>query len=136
MIKMVVIILLSINKNSNEFNNENKSNNSHNFNKHNKHKLPFTDHLKAYILNSLPTKSHTNQPRYTLSDCLELDKSLTESANPMLFSISKQSYPKLPGQLMLITWVISLIITPKDKTKSNPLPREKVRILSKSVVSF
>ena len=35
MIKMVVIILLSINKNSNEFNNENKSNNSHNFNKHN-----------------------------------------------------------------------------------------------------
>ena len=37
---------------------------------------------------------------------------------------------------MLITRVISRANTPKDKTKSNPLAREKVGILSKSVVSF
>ena len=54
----------------------------------------------------------------------------------MLFSISKQSFTKLPGQLILMTGVISEILTPKDKIKSNPLATEKVRILSKSVVSF
>ena len=54
----------------------------------------------------------------------------------MLFSISKQSFPTLPGQLMSMTGVISGAVTPKDKTKSNPLAREKVRILSKSVVSI
>ena len=72
----------------------------------------------------------------TLSDCLELEKSLTKSPNPMLFSISKQSFPKLPGQQMPITGVKSGVVTPKDKIKSNPLAREKVRILSKSVVNF
>ena len=52
----------------------------------------------------------------------------------MLFSISEQSFSKLPSQLIPMTEVISGVITPKDKTKSNPLSREKVRILSKSVV--
>ena len=37
---------------------------------------------------------------------------------------------------MSMTGVISEVITPKDKTKSNPLARLKVRIFSKSVVSF
>ena len=37
---------------------------------------------------------------------------------------------------MPMTGVISGVITPKDKTKSNPLARLKVRIFSKSVVSF
>ena len=54
----------------------------------------------------------------------------------MLFSISKQSFPKLSGQLMLMTDVISGVVTPKGKTKSKPLAREKVRILSKFVVRF
>ena len=54
----------------------------------------------------------------------------------MLFSISKQSFPTLPGKLMSMTGVISGVVTPKDKTKSNPLAREKVRIFSKSVVRF
>ena len=54
----------------------------------------------------------------------------------MLFSISKQSFPKLPGQLMLMTGVNSGVATPKDKIKSNPLAREKIRILSNFVVSF
>ena len=34
------------------------------------------------------------------------------------------------------TSVIKGFVTPKDKTKSNSLARQKVRILSKSVVSF
>ena len=54
----------------------------------------------------------------------------------MFFSISKQSFPTLPGQLMFMTGVISGVVTPKDKTKSNPLAREKVSFLSISVVSF
>ena len=37
---------------------------------------------------------------------------------------------------MSMTGVVSGVVTPKDKTKSNPLAREKVRILSKSVVSL
>ena len=37
---------------------------------------------------------------------------------------------------MPMTGVISGVVTPKDKTKSNPLARLKVRIFSKSVVSF
>ena len=54
----------------------------------------------------------------------------------MFFSISKQSYPKLLGQLIPMTGVISEVVTHKDETKSNPLARKKVRILSKSVVAF
>ena len=37
---------------------------------------------------------------------------------------------------MPMTGAISRVVTPKDKTKSNSLAREKVRIFSKSVVSF
>ena len=37
---------------------------------------------------------------------------------------------------MLMTGVISGVVTPKDKTKSNPLANEKVRSITKSVVSF
>ena len=93
--------------------------------------------LKACILNSFLTKSQTIQPRQTLSDHLGLEKSLTKSPNFMLYSISKQSFPKLTGQLMPITVVISEVVTPTGKTKSNPLAREKkVRILSKSVIDF
>ena len=54
----------------------------------------------------------------------------------MLFSISKQAFPKIEANLMPITRVTSAVVTPKDKTKSNPLARLKVRILSKSEVSF
>ena len=55
----------------------------------------------------------------------------------MFFSISKYSFPKIQGQLiMLMIEVISGVVTPKDKTKSNFLARLKVRIFSKSVVSF
>ena len=49
----------------------------------------------------------------------------------MLFSISK-IFPKVEGQLMPMTGVITGVVTPKDKTKSNPVAREKVRIFSKS----
>ena len=54
----------------------------------------------------------------------------------MLFSILNKSFPKLERQLIPVTGVISGVVPPKDKSKSNPLAREKVRILSKSVVSF
>ena len=37
---------------------------------------------------------------------------------------------------MPMTGVISGVVTPKDKTKSNPLAGLKVRIFWKSVVSF
>ena len=37
---------------------------------------------------------------------------------------------------MPMTGFISGVVTPKDKTKSNPLAREKVRILSKSFPVF
>ena len=70
-----------------------------------------------------------------LSDHLELE-SLMKGANPILFSISKDSFPRIQGQLMPMTGVISGVTTPKDKTKSNPLARLKVRIFSKSVASF
>ena len=48
------------------------------------------------------------------SDALKLEKSLTKSLNPILFSISKQTFPKIQGQLMPMTEVISGVITPKD----------------------
>ena len=54
----------------------------------------------------------------------------------MLFSISKQTFPKIEGHLMPMTGVISDVVTPEDKTKSNHLGSLKVRILSKSEVSF
>ena len=70
-----------------------------------------------------------------LSDRLELE-SLMKGPNPTLFTISKDSFPRIQGQLMPMTGVISGVTTPKDKSKSNPLTRLKVRIFSKSVVSF
>ena len=48
----------------------------------------------------------------------------------------KESFLNVPGQLMPMAGVISGVVTHKDKIKSNPLGREKVRILSKCVVSF
>ena len=50
----------------------------------------------------------------------------------MLFSISKQTFSKIQGQLMPMIGVV----TPKDKTELNPLARLKVKIFSKTVVSF
>ena len=37
---------------------------------------------------------------------------------------------------MLMTGVISGVVTPKDKARSNTLANEKVRSITKSVVSF
>ena len=54
----------------------------------------------------------------------------------MSFSASKHSFPRIQGQLMPITEVISGVVTPRDKTKSNHLARLKVMIFSKSLVSF
>ena len=70
----------------------------------------------------------------TLSNRLELEKSLIKSSNPMLFRIWKQTFPKIQCQLMPMTGVIIGVVTPKDKTKSNPFAKLKVRIFSKSVV--
>ena len=54
----------------------------------------------------------------------------------MLLSISKHSFSRIQGQLMPMTGVISGVVTPKDKNKSNHLARLKVRIFSKSVIGF
>ena len=51
--------------------------------------------------------------------------SLTKSPNPMLFSISKQTFPKLPSPLTPM--IISGVVKPTDKRKSNLLARQKVR---------
>ena len=51
----------------------------------------------------------------------------------MLFSISKHSFPRIQGQLMRMTGFISGVVTPKDKTKSNPLARLKIRIFSMGI---
>ena len=98
--------------------------------------LAFTDCLESCTRNSFPTKSHPNQPRQTQSDCLKLGKGLTESPNPMLFTMSTQTSPIVPSELILMTGVISRVVTPKDKAKSNPLLRQKGRIFSESVVTF
>ena len=54
----------------------------------------------------------------------------------MLLSIRKHSFSRIQGQLTHMNGVISGIATPKDKTKSNPLNRIKVRIFSKSEAVF
>ena len=54
----------------------------------------------------------------------------------MLFSISKDSFPKMQVQVMPMTGVISGVIKPKNKTKSNSLARLKVRIFSKICGEF
>ena len=54
----------------------------------------------------------------------------------MLFSISNETFPKIQGQLIAMTRFISGVVTPKDKTDSNPLAILKVRIFSKDVVSL
>ena len=64
---------------------------------------------------------------YTLSDRLQVEKSFAKSPNPMLFSRSKQTFPKTEANLMSMTRVTSGVVTPKDNTKSNPLARLKVR---------
>ena len=63
-------------------------------------------------------------------------KNSYQISNSILFSISKHYFSKIQSQLMIITGFISRMVTPKDKSKSNPLARLKVRIFSKSVVSF
>ena len=65
-------------------------------------------------------------------------KSVENNQNNITYinNLSKHFLPKMPSQLLPITWVISEIITPKDKAKSELLAREKVRILSKSVLGF
>ena len=57
-------------------------------------------------------------------------------SSAMVLSIWKHSFPRIQGQLMPMTRVISGFVTPKDKTKSNPLPRIKVRMFWKIVVGF
>ena len=73
---------------------------------------------------------------YTLSDRLQVEKSFAKSPNPMLFSRSKQTFPKTEANLMPMTRITCWFVTPKDKTKSNPLASLKVMMLSKSDVSF
>ena len=83
----------------------------------------------------LPRRLHSKEPPNQIShksikedpiNFLELKRSLTKSPNPMLFSISKLSFPKIHGELMPMIGVIKGVITRKDQTKSNPLARVKV----------
>ena len=67
---------------------------------------------------------------------MKLENSLTQFPNHMLFSISKQSFSKLAGKVMPVTGVLSSVITLRDKTKSNILPRERRRTLSELVGSL
>ena len=50
--------------------------------------------------------------------------------------IQRTSHTQLPVQLIPMSGVISGVMRPQDKTKSNPVTREKARIFSKSGVNF
>ena len=54
----------------------------------------------------------------------------------MLFSIAKHSFPKIQGQLIPTSGVISEVVKSKDKTNSDILARLIVRILSIYVLSL
>ena len=71
-----------------------------------------------------------------MSDGVKLEKRLTKSRNTMLFRTSTRLSPKIPGQLMPMIGVISGVVRPNDKTKSNHLATLKIRIFSKCAVSF
>ena len=57
-------------------------------------------------------------------------------SKPYTLQHIKTFFPKNTRSTNAMTGVISGVVTHKDKTKSNPLARLKVRIFSKSVVSF
>ena len=89
----------------------------------------FSDPLEVYICQSNITQ--INQDR--LSDCVEFEKTLPRSPNPMLLSISKQTFTKLPGQLMPMTGFTSATVShPKIKLNQTPL-REELRLCSFSL---
>ena len=94
--------------------------------------LSWSLHLKQSS-NEIPYNSRKIGPIRSSWICKKSDQIPKSYA---LFSISKKSFSKLPGQLILVTGVLSGVVIPKDKIKSNPFAREKVRILSKSVVIF
>ena len=98
--------------------------------------------VSLYLLSrSLHIREPSNQIPHqstkikTLLDCLKLEKGFTKSPNPMLFNISKQTFPKTQGQQMRMTGIISRVVTPKEKTNWNPLATLKVWIFSRSAVS-
>ena len=82
---------------------------------------PTTDRLEAYSSNWSSTQKHTQQPWKTLSKRLEICEDSTWFPKIMLFSISNKAIPELLDKLEFLTVVISGFVTPKDKTKSNPL---------------
>lgn len=55
------------------------------------------------ISNSLPTKSHTQEQRHILSECLKLEKSTNKFSDTMLFRISKQD-PKITSSINADDW--------------------------------
>ena len=71
------------------------------------------------------------------SNKLFLERRPTKFSNFMLFSISKPTPQQLPSQQpLLMSGDISGFVTAKDKTMSNPLANQKVKSITKSVVSF
>ena len=82
----------------------------------------FTDGLKACILKSLltnPTQINQGKPYQIISNLNKVWPNLQILCFSAYFS-AKHTFPKIKGQLMPMTGVISGFITPKDKTKSNP----------------
>lgn len=65
-----------------------------------------------------------------------MEKNLTKSSNLMLFRKPKRTPQKLTVQPILMTGVISAVVRPKDKIKSNLLANPKVRWNTKLVVRF
>ena len=98
---------------------------------------PASCKTQAIIIDSIPqTINHekSNESRNEIQ--LPANCIILSCPNCMLFNISKQTFLKLPSQIMPLSGVRSGVVTPKYKTKSNPLAGQKVRILSKSLVSF
>ena len=95
---------------------------------------PTTDRLEAYPRNCSSTQKHTHQPWQTLSERLEICKdSIWPPKNIAFQPIKKKHFPNLLEMLESLTGIKSGVVTPKDKTKLNPLAVQVARHISKSV---
>ena len=100
------------------------------------HPQPPARHRSSLLIPS--PKQSTMKKAMNLENEVQLPTNciILSCPNCMLFNISKQTFLKLPSQIMPLSGVRIGVVTPKSKTKSNPLAGQKVRILSKSLVSF
>ena len=96
----------------------------------------FTCRLEGWILNSIPTESQTNQARETLVDHLELEKNSDQIPKFYALQHIKKIFSKTTRTTNVHDWGYKSDRHTLRKHQVEPLGREKVRVLSKSAVSF